>query len=89
MNTPSKTTNDETNDTLHSMVENNLLKIVKTATRRYQIYKGSSARPVSATWELHAGSDRNGRSTLRRGLSCGPLITGVTREDNFRGGGLL
>lgn len=33
------------------------------------------------------GSDE--RPTLLRGLFCGPLITGVTKEVNFRGGGLF
>ena len=49
MDTPSKTADHEPNDTLHSMVKNNSLKIVGMVTRRYQIHKRSSARLLEVT----------------------------------------
>ena len=69
MNTPSKPTNDETNDTFHSMAKNNSLKIVRTVTRHIQ-------EVVSPTAGGHRYQYQSLNKTLKRERTLAPPAGG-------------
>ena len=50
---------------------------------------GRGSRRFHNDWRNFTRIRCHARPTLWRGLFCGPLITGVTREVNFRDGGLF
>jgi len=66
----------------------NLQEIVTPIGQRRLLLSGVSDRGGSTTIEgTSSGLATDERLALVRGLSCGPLITGVIKEVSFKGGG--